>query len=167
MSNIIEGSLNPMLRREMEQFDFSNLPTDPVQLTLDMIKAMDEGRGVGLSANQMQLPYRVFVMAGDPSFACFNPRITTTGDELVVMEEGCLSYPGMICKVKRPQSIRVRFQDPYGNAIVKKFTGMSARIFQHELDHLNGVVFYEQANRYHKEMAIKKYKKLQKRLAAA
>jgi len=162
MSNIIEGSLNPMLRQEMEQFDFSNPPTDPVQLTLDMIKAMDEGKGVGLSANQMQLPYRVFVMAGDPSFACFNPRITATGDELVVMEEGCLSYPGMICKVKRPQSIRVRFQDPYGNAIVKKFTGMSARIFQHELDHLNGVVFTDNMSPLVLKMARKRRHKRQK-----
>lgn len=159
---IPKADQNPLLHVEMPTFDFDSPPVDPVELASDLIKEMREGRGVGLAANQTARRHRVFVMTGDPPFACFNPKITTYGEEEVYMEEGCLSYPGLAVKVKRPQSIRVRFQDPYGNTIVKKFTGMSSRIFQHELDHLDGIDFIKRANRIHKERAMRKWRKITK-----
>ena len=81
-------------------------------------------------------------------------------EEEVVMDEGCLSYPGVTIKVKRPRFIRVRFQDPYGNVVVKKFDGMASRVFQHELDHLDGVEYFKRANRIHKERFQKNWKKV-------
>jgi peptide deformylase len=63
----------------------------------------------------------------------------------------------MLVKIKRPKDIRCRFQTPNGDVLTKQFTGMTARIFQHEMDLINGVIFYNRANRYHKEQALKKW----------
>jgi peptide deformylase len=120
---------------------------------------MYEYNGLGLAANQVGEPYRIFAMRGQPeNFVCFNPRIVQPSEMEVVLEEGCLTYPGLLVKIKRPQHIRVRFQLPNGDTITKQFTGMTARVFQHEMDHLNGLVFFNRANRYHKELAFKKWK---------
>ena len=151
---------DPLLKTVLEPFDFKNPPIDPVQLAKDMVKTMRENNGYGLSANQVGLPYRMFVMIGEPNYACFNPKITAYGDDEITLEEGCLSFPGLIVKVKRPKSIRVRFDTQNGQTEARQFTGMTARIFQHELDHLNGTLFFERAHPYHREKAIKKMKKL-------
>jgi peptide deformylase len=120
---------------------------------------MYEYNGLGLAANQVGEPYRIFAMRGQPeNFVCFNPRIVQPSEMEVVLEEGCLTYPGLLVKIKRPQHIRVRFQLPNGDTITKQFTGMTARVFKHEMDHLNGLVFFNRANRYHKELAFKKWK---------
>ena len=95
-------------------------------------------------------------MNGDPLFVCFNPTITATTDDDVLMDEGCLSYPDLMLKVSRPASIRVRFQDPYGNWITKQFAGMSARVFQHEYDHLDGVDFTDKVSKMKLDMAKRK-----------
>lgn len=153
---------DPILKQKMELFDFENPPINPEELALGLIKAMDDNNGYGLSANQLGLPYRVFVMRGNPPFVCFNPRIAMFGEEENVLEEGCLTFPNLIVKVKRPKHVRVRFSTPSGVMTTKQFTGMTARVFQHELDHLDGILFYEKANRYHREQAFKKMKKLNK-----
>jgi peptide deformylase len=118
--------------------------------------------GIGLSANQCGLPYRVFVMLGTEIIPCFNPRIVDASSETVVMEEGCLSYPGMFVKVKRPLRIKVRYTEPNGETVTRVFEGMTARIFQHELDHLDGVNYQQRANKIHLEQARKKKNKLKK-----
>jgi peptide deformylase len=121
---------------------------------------MHDSNGIGLAANQVGIPYRVFAMRGQPeNFVCFNPRIVQYSNETIVLEEGCLTYPGLIVKIKRPQHIRCRFQTPNGDTLTKQFTGMTARVFQHELDHLNGKIFYNQANRVHRDQALKKWRK--------
>jgi len=76
------------------------------------------------------------------------------------MDEGCLSYPGVYVKIKRPRFIRVRFKDPYGNVCTKKFDGMAARVFQHELDHLNGIEYFTRAHPIHLERFKRKWKKV-------
>jgi peptide deformylase len=120
---------------------------------------MYEYNGLGLAANQVGEPYRIFAMRGQPeNFVCFNPKIVQPSEMEVVLEEGCLTYPGLLVKIKRPQHIRVRFQMPNGETVTKQFTGMTARVFQHEMDHLDGIVFFNRANRYHKELAFKKWK---------
>jgi peptide deformylase len=78
---------------------------------------------------------------------------------IVSLEEGCLTYPGLIVKIKRPQHVRVRFTKPNGETITKLFTGMTARIFQHELDHLDGIIFYNKANRVHRDKALEKWRR--------
>lgn len=148
-----------MLRSEVPAFDFKNPSVDPLELTQTLIREMKNNKGVGLAANQLGINARAFVLYSDPPMVCFNPRITAFSDEEVLLEEGCLSYPGTAVKVKRPKHIRARFQDPYGNVVTKKFTGMAARIFQHELDHLNGIEYFQRANPIHLERFKRKWKK--------
>lgn len=148
---------NSLLKSEMEPFDFSNPPEDPMEIAkglCDFLALNDNG--VGIAANQLGLPYRVFAVRADPMIVMFNPVIVNyTGFE-VAMEEGCLSFPGLHFKVKRPEAIRVRFTLPTGEIRTQMFDGITARIIQHEYDHLNGIIFTEKANRYHLEQAKKR-----------
>lgn len=145
---------------ECEEFDFNDPPFDPVQFSQNLVKFMYENNGLGLAANQVGTPYRIFAMRGAPeNFVCFNPKIITYSDQTVSLEEGCLTYPGLLVKIKRPEFIRVRFQTPNGETLTKQFIGMSARVFQHEIDHLDGIVFYNKANKFHREQAMRKWKK--------
>jgi peptide deformylase len=151
---------DPILTSVCNEFDFHNPPFDPIEFSQELIKFMYDRNGIGLAANQVGVPYRVFAMRGSPeNFVCFNPKIVQFSNAEVVLEEGCLSFPGLIIKVKRPQHIRVRFQTPNSETLTKQFTGMTARIFQHELDHLNGMLYINRANRYHREIAMKKWKR--------
>ena len=147
---------DPLLKQEMELFDFTNPPIDPLDLVSNLAETMLANNGIGLSANQCGLPYRVFVMLGQELIPCFNPRIVDVSSETVILEEGCLSYPDFFVKVKRPRRIKVRYAEPNGNVVTTVFDGMTARVFQHELDHLNGVNYQQRANRYHLEQARKK-----------
>ena len=143
-----------LLYNEIEQFDFKDPPVDPWELAEDMIKFMREHKGYGLAANQVGLPYRMFVTEGEPAFAVFNPRITYRSPNDIRLDEGCLSFPNLILNVTRPASIRVRFQDPNGDFNVKQFAGMSARIFQHEFDHLEGIDFTTHVSKLKYKMAV-------------
>ena len=151
----------------MPEFDFVNPSLDPVELSHKLINAMKDGKGIGLAANQIGVPVRAFAMYSDPAIVAFNPKITYFGDEEVTMEEGCLSYPGVYVKIKRPRFIRVRFTDPYGNPCVKKFDGMAARVFQHELDHLNGIEYFTRAHPIHLDRFKRKWKKVQRLIKKA
>ena len=125
---------------------------------LDMIKLMYEVRGLALSAIQIGVPQRMFVMRGTVDkgdFICINPRIVRFSDEVITLEEACLSFPGVIIKVKRPRHIRMRFTVPDGNIITQRFTGMTARAVQHEMDHLNGELWYMRAHKYHRDLGFK------------
>jgi peptide deformylase len=144
---------------ECEEFDFKNPPFDPVQFSQNLVKFMYDNNGLGIAANQVGTPYRIFAMRGAPeNFVCFNPKIVQYSEQTVVLEEGCLTYPGLLVKIKRSEFIRVRFQTPNGETLTKQFIGMSARVFQHEMDHLDGIVFYNRANKFHREQALRKWK---------
>jgi len=147
---------DPILKTELPLFDFSDPPINPLDLVCDLSEAMMAEGGIGLSANQVGLPYRVFVMQAEELIPCFNPRIVDMSEETIVLEEGCLSYPNMFVKVRRPRRVKVRYADPNGKISTRVFDGMSARVFQHELDHLNGVNYQQRANRYHLERARKR-----------
>ena len=163
--NLIDAN-DTLLREKLPRFDIRNPPegVDPVELGKELLAHMRYFGGIGLSANQLGLPYRVFVMEGDPGFVCFNPTITAYAGELVNLDEGCLSYPGLYVKKKRRGLIRVRFQDPYGNPCVKKFSGMSARIFQHEMEHMEGENFLEGVSRLALDNARRKQRNLLRRV---
>jgi peptide deformylase len=151
---------DPILTTPCESFDFSNPPFEPIEFSKELVKFMYDNNGIGLAANQVGVPYRVFAMRGHPeNFVCYNPKVVMYGNEQVTLEEGCLTYSGLTVKIKRSQHIRVRFQTPNGETRTDTFTGMTARIFQHELDHLDGVLYFNRANRYHKELAFKKWKR--------
>jgi peptide deformylase len=150
---------DPLLKKEMPKFDFSNPPINPVELYHTLGQKLIEENGLGLSANQLGLPYRVFVIRSEEIIGCFNPMITTYDDEMIYLEEGCLSFPDLFVKIKRPRWIRVRYTTPDGTVVTRKFDGMTARVFQHELDHLNGISYLKRANRIHIEQARNEMKK--------
>lgn len=151
---------HPLLKEELEKFDFDNPPTDPIELAHDLAQTMIKYNGIGLAANQIGLPYRAFAIKANPIIVCFNPKIVDESDDIVLLEEGCLSYPGLFVKIKRPEVIKVRYWEPNGNVVTTKFQGLTARVYMHELDHLNGIVFLNRANRYHLEQARKKRNKV-------
>ena len=153
---------SPILKTVMEEFDFANPPVDPVELAEKLVAEMVRLRGIGLSANQVGLPYRVFVMNTTPAVACFNPLLVDAGDELALLDEGCLSYPGLSVRIKRPKNIKVRFTLPNGDVQTQKFTGITARVFLHEMDHMNGMDFISRAGPMAKQQAFAKWKKLSK-----
>lgn len=147
------------LHQKTENFDFENPPTDPSQLAIDLAETMIMNNGLGLSSNQIGLEHRVFVMTGSPILACFNPKIVDQSKEEVLLEEGCLSYPGLFIKIKRPRRIKVRYTQPDGEVVTKTFADLTARVFQHEMDHLDGIDFRSRANKYHLNQALKNQKK--------
>lgn len=103
---------------------------------------MQELGGVGLSANQVGLDMRVFVMGTDEvRMNVFNPEIVEYSLEVGHVNEGCLSYPGLTLGVKRPTDIKVKFQNEKGEWCEMQLGGITARIFQHEYDHMEGKTF--------------------------
>ena len=101
--------------------------------------------GVGLSANQIGIGERVFIMMLDmeteETITCFNPRIIKRYEDDVWCEEGCLSFPDEIINIQRPNRIVVKYEDEDGKDHKIKLSGMAARVFLHEFDHLEGIVF--------------------------
>ncbi len=124
-------------------------------LLRDMKKKMRRAHGVGLSANQIGLPYRLFVAEipdphGNPKFyAVFNPEIEKTGGEKIPREEGCLSVPGVYGEVPRYERVTLRGMDKRGKPLRIKAWGFLAHVFQHETDHLDGTVFIDKARNLH------------------
>lgn len=156
-------SNSKLLRTPTIPFDFDNPPIDPKELFESLRDAMCENRGVGLSANQVGIPYSVFVMGNysDPEnvIPVFNPKIVSTMGDMIYLEEGCLSYPNLWVKIKRASQIRVRYSSYTGNTDTIKFEGFTARVFQHEYDHIMGIPYTSRATRFHLEAARKKMKK--------
>jgi peptide deformylase len=159
-------SNHPILHQRVQEFDFKNPPVHPIELANQLITTMNHHNGMGLSANQCGLPYRVFVMRAEPVKVCFNPKILITSEEIVALEEGCLSYPFLFVKIKRPIHIRVRYTDAFGEVHTERFIGMTARCFLHEYDHLEGFNYLTRANPVLVERAKRSQLKIQKRLKA-
>ena len=103
--------------------------------------------GIGLSANQIGISERVFIMMlnieTEETITCFNPRIIKRYEDDVWCEEGCLSFPDQIINIQRPNRIVVKYEDEDGKDHKIKLSGMAARVFLHEFDHLEGIVFTE------------------------
>ena len=156
---------DPFLQQPTEMFDFDNPPMDPQELVTKMKNTMVMNRGLGLSANQVGLPYSMFVMGNpdDPEniVGVFNPKVVDAEEEWYV-EEGCLSAPGLFIKIKRPKVVRARYTIKTGETHTIKLDGMTARVYLHEYDHLQGITFKQRANRYHLEQAQKQKRKLDK-----
>jgi peptide deformylase len=154
----------PSLTEKSTSWSFSE-DGDAERLESSMIDFMIKNRGIGLAANQIGLTKRVFVMGsyniqGFPQpFALFNPVILESSQEMILDQEGCLSYPDLYLTVKRPSWIRAAYQNSKGDAIEAKFTGYLAKCFQHELDHLNGVCFVDKVSKLKLQLAMKKIRK--------
>lgn len=150
---------DPIIRQVLEKFNFTNPPEDPVALAYKLCDTMIINNGIGLAANQIGLNYRVFAMRTEPLTVCFNPLIVDRSTKQTILEEGCLTFPGFFVKVPRADIIKVRYTEPNGQTVTKKFAGMTARIFQHEMDHLDGKLFTDYVGRTALALAMKKANK--------
>jgi peptide deformylase len=151
---------HPVLHTSTDVFDFDNPIVDPFELFDAMRDVMCENRGIGLAAPQCGISTSMFII-GNPMdresiIPVFNPKIVDVFGDQEMYEEGCLSYPGLFIKVRRPNAIRVRYTTTNNITDTIKFDGYTARIFLHEYDHLQGVVYTERANKFHVEKAKKK-----------
>lgn len=162
----MEFKLGPheTLIQKSEPWNFL-IDQNPEQLEKAMIQFMLEAKGIGLAANQIGLTKRVFVMGsynipGFPEpFALFNPKIIEASTEMVLDQEGCLSYPDLYLTVKRPSWVVAEYQNSKGDLVEARFEGYLAKCFQHELDHLNGVCFVDRVSQLKLQLAMKKIKR--------
>lgn len=155
---------SPILKQKTDPFSFSNPPTDPIQLAKDLYETLMNTKYIGLSAPQVGMPFRVFALRTTPGIVCFNPRIVDTSSEELLLDEMCMTFAHLAVPVKRPKKIKVRYFEPNGNVKTETFDGMTARYFLHELDHLDGILYTERANKMHVERAMRKQKILMRQL---
>lgn len=131
----------------------------------DMLETMYRAPGVGLAAPQVGISRRLFVM--DPARdqepaaprAFLNPEIVASGDEMRLYEEGCLSIPEMFAEVERPAAVVVRYLSREGEMREERLEGHAATIAQHEIDHLNGVLFIDHLSRLKRDVLVRKFRK--------
>lgn len=142
------------------------------KLVADMFETMYDAPGIGLAAIQIGVPQRVVTIdatRGEEEkkpIALINPELLWVSDEKGVLEEGCLSIPEVADEVERPLRIRARFTDLEGQTVEVEAEDLFARVFQHELDHLNGVLFIDHLSKLKRDRVIKKFSKAAKREAA-
>lgn len=128
-----------------------------------MVAIMHDAMGVGLAATQLGVLRRLLVFQAGPDArptAVANPELEWVSDELAVAEEGCLSLPGIGVDVERPLHARVRGRDVRGEPLLLESSGLEARVLQHEMDHLDGVIFIDRLRGLQKDLIVRKIKKL-------
>jgi peptide deformylase len=139
-------------------------------LVRDMFETMYHADGIGLAAPQIGLSTRIIVVdlrrqededLEPHRIALINPVVVWEGDELHKQTEGCLSIPGHEEVVQRPTEVRVEGKDPHGNEVVVEADDLFARALQHEIDHINGVLFLDRVSPLKRRMLLKKWKKLE------
>lgn len=139
------------------------------KLAEDMFETMYDAPGIGLAAIQVGIPQRLITMdlakkEGPPNPRVFiNPEITWSSEEFSVYEEGCLSIPEYYEEVERPAKVRVRFTDLDGKVHEEEADGLFATCIQHEIDHLNGVLFVDYLSKLKRDRVLKKFTKAAKR----
>lgn len=150
---------DPFLKEVADPWDFE-VDGDPSELILEMGKIMLINIGIGLAAMQVGVKKRLFIMGNDMQIVSYiNPEIIAGyGDE--VGPEGCLSFPQLYLKVRRFTEIRVRYQNVKGEFNEEVLTGLAARVFQHEYDHLDGICFVTRVGSLSLLRAKQKRKKL-------
>lgn len=158
----IKNCLDPVLRKLC--LPIENIDGELVTLAENMVETTLAAPGVGLAANQIGLPWRLFVVNigvetdKDNLVTVVNPEITAMeGSELG--EEGCLSIPDVIAEVNRASQIEIKGYDLDGNEIRYEAQGYLARAFQHEMDHLNGVLFWDNLGKMKRDILKRKFKK--------
>ena len=157
----------PFLDENLEKLGFK----DRVELSKVMYDTMAKYGGIGLSANQVGLPFRMFIMGGHPQIdngrvrSVFNPLINDVSEETVSMKEGCLSFPFLFLTITRPKWCHVKYTDENGKDVEEVLHGMNARIFMHENEHMNGYVFTDLVSKFKLKRAEEARKKMVKRFA--
>ena len=147
---------DPVLRsRALEVVVFDERLADEVRR---MGQLMHDALGIGLAATQVGVMHRVLVYRVDPDApvaAVVNPVIEWVSDEREPLDEGCLSLPGVLVEVERPVHVRVRSQDERGDDQLIEASGLEARVLQHEIDHLDGVLILDRTTRDQRKQAMR------------
>jgi peptide deformylase len=159
---------NEMLAREVKDVDLENPGFDPVELKAEMVKFMIDNNGIGLAANQIGLDAKVFVMGDsvENSTICINPTVLQYTEETQNDIEGCLSFPNVYVKIKRPTEILAEWYNENLQKQTVKIDGYSAKCYLHELDHLLGITMKDRTSTLKWNMAEKKARKLGKTIEA-
>ena len=150
---------NPTLRVKSAEVDKVD---DDLRKTLDeMVELMRSANGVGLAANQVDIPKRFFVLEVEGNVKkVVNPEIIGSGEEMVEFEEGCLSIPGVNEDVSRLSTIIIEYQDENFNTHRETFSGLVARVIQHEYDHIEGILFTDKLSVLKKKIIKGKLNKI-------
>jgi len=160
---------DPLLRKKAKSIE--RMDAELHRLIDDMLATMYDAPGIGLAAPQIGISRRLIVM--DPAkdeaprtpVIMLNPEILARSDELRVHEEGCLSIPDFTAEIERPAKTRVTYLDREGKQLEVELTGIWSTLVQHEIDHLNGILFIDYLSRLKRDMVVRKYSK-QKRAEA-
>ena len=160
---------NPILRQKAAAVE--NIQSQEIQNLIDeLITSVSQANGVGIAAPQIASSYRLFIVASRPNAryphapemhptAMINPRIIAHSSEMLKDLEGCLSVPDIRGLVPRYQTVEVEYTDCYGNLQKQELTDFIARIFQHEYDHLEGLVFLDRVENNHDLISEEEYQK--------
>lgn len=157
---------DPVLRQLSKPIE--RVDSDLQRLADDMLETMYDAPGIGLAAIQIGVPRRMLVIDVSKDdeerkpLVFVNPEIVATADERSTYEEGCLSIPDYYAEVERPAKVTVKSLDRDGREQVTEAEGLLATCLQHEIDHLNGVLFIDHISRLKREMVIKKFTKAAK-----
>jgi peptide deformylase len=157
---------DPVLRQLSKPVE--RVDADLRKLADDMLETMYDAPGIGLAAIQIGIPLRLLVidLAKDGEdkapMVVINPEIVQSSDERSTYEEGCLSIPDYYAEVERPATVRAKFLDRDGKQQEITAEGLLATCLQHEIDHLNGVLFIDHISRLKRDMVMRKFKKLAK-----
>jgi len=155
---------DPVLRVVSKPVERVDAPL--LKLADDMLDTMYDAPGIGLAAIQVGEPLRMLVIdlakEGEPPAPQLfvNPEVLASSDDRSVYEEGCLSIPDYYAEVERPASVRVKYLDRDGKPQEIEADGLLATCLQHEIDHLNGVLFIDHISKLKRDMVVKKFKKL-------
>ena len=150
------------LEKKVNDFDFNQM--DAEKISSEMFDIMKKYEGVGLAANQVGIDAQIFIMGEDKPMTIINPLVTKVSTNQVEMIEGCLSLPGLFKKVKRPDTVAVKYLDTQQKECIIKLEGFHARVFLHEYDHLQGITFDQRVSKLRLDMAKKKQQKILKAL---
>lgn len=136
---------DPVLRKRCE--DVKEITSEIEKLVFDMVETMKKSKGMGLAAPQVGVSKRVVVI--QPNFrkqeflALINPKVIKKNKEKDILEEGCLSFPGIFLEISRPKKIKVEALNAKGEKIEFEAEGVLSHVFQHEIDHLDGILFFD------------------------
>lgn len=157
---------HPMLSKEIPEYPTETLPNHTMdKLVKRMRMTMKQFGGIGLSANQCGVFERVFIIGTDDfEMVCINPKLTRISENMVKENEGCLSFPGLYLKIPRNETIDVEYTTEKGEVKQHTLTGITARCFLHEYDHMHGVKFTDHVGPVALKMAKQKQQKMIKKI---
>ena len=156
---------HPLLLTALPEITAETEPESRQELLDNMVETMKHYGGIGLSANQCGIPIRMFVFGDNENYVpCFNPRIIEVSEKKIPIEEGCLTYPGLFVKIFRPDEVTATFEDENRELHEETFTGLMARVFLHEMDHMNGIDFQTRAGKMALDIAKRKRLRGQRKL---